>query len=96
MLLELHKKIRILNGEIMVKNINTEIQRLLIVKEEINTFNRIKERYPKIIPISQAKYDELLNKQCLDRETIYYVIDKEVGQYIDGYMDIWPPTHLEE
>lgn len=72
----------------MVKNIDTEIQRLLTVKEGINTFNRMKERYPKTIPISQAKYHELLSEQRLDRKTFYYVIDKEVGQYIDGYMDI--------
>jgi hypothetical protein len=72
----------------MVKNINTELQRLLIVKEEINAFNRMKERYPKTVPISQSKYNELLSNNGLDEETFYYVIDKDVGQYIDGYMDI--------
>jgi hypothetical protein len=72
----------------MVKNINTELQCLLIVKEEINAFNRMKERYPKTVPISQSKYNELLSNNGLDEETFYYVIDKDVGQYIDGYMDI--------
>lgn len=72
----------------MAKNIDTEIQRLLTVKEEINAFNRIKERYPKTVPISQSKYNELLNNNCLDEEAFYYVINKDIGQYIDGYMDI--------
>ena len=72
----------------MVKNIDTELQRLLIVKEEINAFNRMKERYPKTVPISQSKYNELFSNNGLDEETFYYVIDKDVGQYIDGYMDI--------
>lgn len=72
----------------MVKNIDTELQRLLIVKEEINAFNRMKERYLKTVPISQSKYNELLSNNGLDEETFYYVIDKDVGQYIDGYMDI--------
>ena len=72
----------------MAKNIDTEIQWLLTVKEEINAFNRMKERYPNTIPISQSKYNELLSNNCLDKETFYYVIDKNIGQYIDGYMDI--------
>ncbi len=72
----------------MVKNIDTEIQRLLIAKEEIYAFNRMKALYPKTVPISQSKYNELLNNNCLDEETFYYVFDKEVGQYIDGYMDV--------
>lgn len=72
----------------MVKNIDTELQRLLIVKEEINAFNRMKERYPKTVPISKSKYNELLSNNGLDEETFYYVMDKDVGQYIDGYMYI--------
>lgn len=72
----------------MAKNIDTEIQRLLTVKEAVKAFNRMKERYPKTVPISQSKYDELLSNNCLDEETFYYVIDKDIGQYIDGYIDI--------
>lgn len=72
----------------MVKNIDTEIQRLLIAKEEINTFNMLKKQCSKIVPISKAKYDELATEQCLDNETLYYIFDKEIGQYIDGYVDI--------
>ena len=73
----------------MAKNIDTEIQCLLTVKEEINAFNRIKEGYSNTIPISQSKYNELLSNNCLDKEALYYVIDKNIGQYIDGYMDVY-------
>ena len=71
----------------MVKNIDTELQRLLIVKEEINAFNRMKDWWPKTVPISKHKYNELLSNNCLGKETFYYVIDKDIGKYIEGYME---------
>ena len=72
----------------MATQIDEAIQHLLIVKEEINAFNRIKEQHSKTVAISKSKYEELLYNQCLDNETLYCVLDKEIGQYIDGYMDI--------
>ena len=71
----------------MAKNIDIEIHRLLTIKEEINAFNRMKEWYPNIVPISLSKYNELLSNNYLDKETFYYVIAKNIGQYIDGYLD---------
>lgn len=72
----------------MAKNIDTEIQHLLTVKEEIYAFNRMKKWYPNTIPMSQSKYNELLSNNCLDEETFYYIFDKDIGQYIDGYIDV--------
>ena len=50
----------------MVKNIDTEIQRLLIMQEEIDAFNIMKKWYLNIVPISQPKYNELASNNRLD------------------------------
>lgn len=71
----------------MAKNIDTEIQRLLTVKEEIDAFNIMKKWCSKTVPISQSKYNELVGNNCLDEEAFYYIFDKDIGQYIDGYME---------
>lgn len=71
----------------MVKNIDTEIQRLLIIKEEIDAFNIMKKWYLNIVPISQSKYNELASNNHLDEEALYYIFDKDIGQYIDGYIE---------
>lgn len=77
---------------IMDENIKKEIYHLLRIQTDVNAFNEAKKKYPKIMALSQAKYDELLHNNNLDNDTFYYIFDKETGQYIDGYVDIEPIT----
>ena len=55
---------------------------------DIDAFNETKKKHPKTIAISQSKYDELSHNHNLDKDTFYWVFDKETGKYINGYMDI--------
>ena len=72
----------------MHKNIETEIHRLLKIKEEVDGFNSLRKVIVNLVPISKARYDELAHDNQLDESTLYYILSKEVGQYIEGYQDI--------
>lgn len=71
----------------MVKNIDNEINTLLKIKEEVVKINFIKSLNIKAEFVSVCKYDQLSSNQLLDKDTIYYVVDPEVGQYIEGYIE---------
>lgn len=71
----------------MAKNIDDEIDTLLKIKEEVAKINFIKGLDMKAEFVSACKYDQLSTSQLLDEDTIYYVVDPEVGQYIEGYME---------
>lgn len=77
-----------IDDDIMDENIKKEISRLLSIQTDIDAFNEAKKKYPKVLALSKAKYDELLCGNNLDSETFYCIFDKETGKYIDGYMDI--------
>lgn len=77
-----------IDDNLMDENIKEEICRLLRIQTDIDAFNEAKKKYPKTIALSQAKYDQLLRNNNLDKDTFYWVFDKETGKYIDGYMDI--------
>lgn len=74
----------------MSKNINAELLRLLEIKDEVSEFSLVKKIYyaVNVVPISQAKYDEMLHNRDLDENTFYYILSREVGQYIEEYKDI--------
>lgn len=71
----------------MVKNIDDELNTLLKIKEEVIRINFIKGLDIKAKFVSACKYDQLCSNQLLDNDTIYYVVDPEVGQYVEGYME---------
>lgn len=71
----------------MVKNIDNEINNLLKIKEEVVKINFIKDLNIKVEFVSVLKYDQLSSNQLLDKDTVYYVVDPEVGQYIEGYIE---------
>lgn len=71
----------------MAKDIEYEIKTLLRIKKEIDKINLIKGLNIKAEFISNSKYQQLLEKQQLDEDTLYYIIDPEVGQYIDDYIE---------
>lgn len=71
----------------LVKNIENEIKTLLKIKKEVDKINLIKGLNIKAEFMSECKYHQLLNDQLLDKDTVYYVVDPEVGQYIEGYIE---------
>lgn len=71
----------------MVKNIEDEIKTLLKIKKEVDKINLIKGLNIKAEFVSDCKYRQLLDDQLLDKDTLYYVIDPEIGQYIEGYIE---------
>jgi hypothetical protein len=71
----------------LVKNIDDELNTLLKIKEEVVRINFIKGLDIKAEFVSACKYDQLRSNQLLDNDTIYYVVDPEIGQYIEGYIE---------
>lgn len=72
-----------------MKDINLEINRLEAIKYEVERLEMARKnfRYP-LHFISQAKYDELVADNELNADDFYYIVEPEMGQYIEGYMDI--------
>ena len=70
-----------------MKNIDNEINKLLAIKRdvlEVNSF--IRQCIFDVVPISQCKYNEFASDDKLKEDTVYYVLDPEIGQYIEGYI----------
>lgn len=72
-----------------MKDINLEINRLEAIKYEVDRLEMTRKnfRYP-LNFISQAKYDELAVNNELNKDDFYYIVEPEMGQYIEGYIDI--------
>lgn len=72
-----------------MKDINLEINRLEAIKYEVDRLEMMRKnfRYP-LNFISQAKYDELTANNKLNRDDFYYIVEPEIGQYMESYMDI--------
>lgn len=72
-----------------MKDINQEINRLEAIKYEVDRLKMVRKnfRYP-LNFISQVKYDELADNDELNKDDFYYIVEPEIGQYIEGYMDI--------
>ncbi len=71
----------------LIKNIEDEIKTLLKIKKEVDKINLIKGLNIKAEFVSDCKYRQLLDDQLIDKDTLYYVVDPEIGQYIEGYIE---------
>lgn len=70
-----------------MKDIDKEINKLLAIKNEVLEIQMaIKQSKIAIIPISQWKYYELASNDMLRHDTLYYIVEPEVGQYIESYI----------
>ena len=70
-----------------MKDINLEINRLLSIKEDIHRIELFKQNCIFDIDIlSKQKYDEFARNSLIEENKLYYIIDQEVGQYIEGYI----------
>ena len=71
-----------------MKNIDYEIQRLLDIKQTVESFNVARKNSSIImIPISQGSFNTLSIENKLNTEYLYCVFDEEIGQYIEGYIE---------
>lgn len=69
----------------MTKDIDQEIARLLKIKEEVNKINNLRKTVDKLEVFSQLMYDHFSSKGLLKSDTLYYVVDHEVGEYVEGF-----------
>ena len=66
----------------MRKNIDTEINRLNKIKEEMNHISKLRQDNPLWIFTTQARYDILSNNMEINPELIYYIVPDEVWEYL--------------
>lgn len=69
---------------ILTKNIDDEINRLIKIRTQVHSFNKLKESNPDVVAITKCKFDEFMHNQSLNKDTIYCTFDNEIAQYIDG------------
>lgn len=70
-----------------MKNIDTEINRLLSIKEDVQRINLFKQSCVFNVDIlSKQKYDEFVIDGFINENKLYYIVDHEIGQYIEGYI----------
>ena len=68
-----------------MKDINQEIEKLLLIKAEVDEIEILKKTKDKVEVVSQLMYDYMSNKNLLKSDTIYRITTWEVGQYIEGF-----------
>ena len=69
----------------MIKNIDTEIEKLLQIKEEINHIIELKKTVPNLMVLSQARYNFFKENNLLQSEVFYYIASLDVRPYIEGF-----------
>ncbi len=70
----------------MTKDIDHEIARLLKIKEEVDNINNFIKNNNKVSVISQRVFSVFSSQKILKPDIFYYVVDEEVGQYIEGFI----------
>lgn len=71
----------------MTKDIDQEIARLLKIKEEVDNINNFIKNNNKVRVVSQHVFSVFSSQKILKPDIFYYVVDEEVGQYIEGFID---------
>lgn len=69
----------------MTKDINKEIEKLIMIKAEVDEINALKNSDLKVEVVSQLMYDFLSGKGLLKHDTFYRITSNEVGQYVEGF-----------
>ena len=70
-----------------MKNIDDEINKLLEIKRCILEVKRYTENSQlDLIPISRCKYDELVLNDMIRSDAFYYILEPEIGQYLENYI----------
>lgn len=69
----------------MAQDINKEIERLCMLKAEIDEINLLKEIDPSLQVVSQLMYDFLKEKGLLKSGVYYRITSLELKPYIDDF-----------
>ena len=69
----------------MVKDINKEIEKLIMLKAEVDEIETLKNSGQKVEVVSQLMYDFLSGKGLLKQDTLYRITSHDVGQYVEGF-----------
>ena len=74
-----------------INNIDEEINRLLEVKSKVlKVKGAVRQSNQQseivIIPISKCKYDELVSNDEINPDTLYLIVEPEIGQYIEEHI----------
>ncbi len=69
----------------MAKNINQEIEKLTMIKAEVDEIETLKNSGIKMEVVSQLMYNFLSEKNLLKKDTFYRITSHEVGQYVEGF-----------
>jgi hypothetical protein len=67
----------------MFRDIDYEIKRLQDIKEQVASFNQLRQSNPNVVAITHNKFNEFMSRNLLNKDTIYCVFDNELAQYID-------------
>jgi hypothetical protein len=68
------------------KDINKEIEKLLMIKAEVDEIEVLKNTSElKVEVVSQLMYDYMSSNNLLQPDTFYCVTSLEVGKYIEGF-----------
>lgn len=71
----------------MAKNINEEIDKLLYIRDEVYFYTKLLIADKNVRIISKDKFNQWMNENKLDEDIIYCIVDPEIGQYIEGYIE---------
>jgi hypothetical protein len=66
-------------------NIDTEIEKLLKIKEIVDDIAILRVITKNLQVVSEARYDFLLSKKLLKPDTYYYIAPIEVRPYVENY-----------
>jgi hypothetical protein len=67
----------------MFRDIDYEIKRLQDIKEQVASFNQLRQLNPNVVAITHDKFNEFMSRNLLNKDTIYCTFDNELAQYID-------------
>lgn len=70
-----------------MKDINREINRLKAIKSEIERLHRVRRLINNPHFLSQFKYEELARDNKINDNELYFIVEPEIGQYMEDYMD---------
>ena len=69
----------------MKRNIDEDIEKLLAIKEEIESINKLRAEKENVEVVSQRMYDFLSENSYIQKDTIYYIASIDARPYIEGY-----------
>ena len=70
-----------------IKEIEKEISRLMEIRYEVLYYKNALISNNSLRVISNDKFNQWLSENKLDKDLLYFILDPEIGQYIEGYIE---------